>query len=461
LWLKVRYSFWFLPTVFVLGAVALAAALIAVDGWFESRTLERWPRLFGAGAEGSRGLLTAVASSMITVAGVVFSITLVALSLASSQYTSRVVRNFMSDRGNQAVLGAFVGIFAYCLVVLRTIRGGEQPFVPSLAVLVGLLLGLVGIAVLIYFIHHISISIQASHILAAAAGETLRTVDRLFPAGESEEDTIGKREALDGGKPWYPVAAIETGYLQNLDKAGLLDFASEHRTALRMEREIGEFVIEGVPLVSVLGAAPTDDERRRLGKLYVVGHQRTVEQDPGFGICQIVDVALKALSPGVNDTTTAVMCIDHLTSILVRLTDRRIESDYRSEDGELRLLTCGPTYAGMVGQAFDPIRQNAAGNVAVLEGLLRSLDLLADRTTSLPRRRVLLAHAQAVAELSRRSVSASRDIERVRARAAGTIELLAGKADAAHGAASDDADYHTNSPPPPDGPCHSVGADFS
>ncbi|MGH8007518.1 MAG: DUF2254 family protein, partial [Candidatus Binatia bacterium] len=151
LWRKARDSFWFLPTLLVLGALVLAAALIEADGWFEPRTFERWPRLFGSGAAGARGLLTTVASSMITVAGVVFSITLVVLSLVSNQYTSRVLRNFMRDRVTQSVLGAFVGIFAYCLVVLRTIRGGDEgAFVPSLAVLVGLLLGLVGVAVLIY-----------------------------------------------------------------------------------------------------------------------------------------------------------------------------------------------------------------------------------------------------------------------------------------------------------------------
>jgi len=163
-WLQeMRASFWFVPAVIVLGAVGLAAAVIGVDANVKLRFVEAWPLLFGAGAAGSRGLLTAVASSMITVAGVVFSITIVALSLTSSQYTSRVLRNFMRDRINQVVLGVFVGIFAYCLVVLRTIRGGDEgAFVPSFAVLGGLLLAFVGIGFLIYFIHHIALSIQAS-----------------------------------------------------------------------------------------------------------------------------------------------------------------------------------------------------------------------------------------------------------------------------------------------------------
>lgn len=438
LWLKARYSFWFLPTLYVLAAVVLGVALIEADQWFPPGTFERWPRLFGAGAEGSRGLLTTVAGSMITVAGVVFSITLVALSLASSQYTSRVLRNFLNDRVTQSVLGTFVGIFAYCLVVMRTIRGGDEgPFVPSVAVLIGLLLGFVGIGVLIYFIHHISTSIQASHILAAVAGETIQAVDNLFPVAVGEE--IASREPEMGGALgiWHSVSTVRTGYIQSLDTSGLLAFASERRTVVRMERRVGQFVIEGEPLASVLGTAPGDDDLFRLRGLYAVGRHRTVEQDAAFGVRQIVDVALKALSSGVNDTTTAVMCIDYLTAILVRLSDRRIESCYRGQDGELRLLTRGPTYADLVGEALDQIRQSAGGNVAVLESLLVALERLAIRTTSPERRRVLLEQARAVVELCRRSVSAPLDSQRVADASTRTLESLGATAEAEPGAPPD------------------------
>ena len=424
LWLKARYSFWFVPALNVVGAMVLAVVLIEADGWFPAGTFERSPRLFGAGADGARGLLTAIAGSMITVAGVVFSITIVALSQASSQYTSRVLRNFLSDRVTQAVLGAFVGIFTYCLVVLRTIRGGgEGQFVPSVAVLVGLLLGLVGVGVLIYFIHHIATSIQASHILSAASGETVRAVDHLFPEGVGDDAATGESEAAPVGA-WYPVAAAQTGYIQSLNTDGLLAMASDLRTVVRMERRIGQFVIEGEPLASFLGVAPSDADLRRLRGLYAVGRQRTVEQDAAFGVRQIVDVALKALSPGINDPTTAVMCIDHLTAILVRLSARRIESCLRSRDGELRLIACGPTYADLVGEAFDQIRQNAGGNVAVLERLLVSLELLGRRTESPWRRKVLLEHARAVAELCGTSLSASGDGRRLTELANRTLESL-------------------------------------
>jgi uncharacterized membrane protein len=154
LWQDLRSSLWFVPTVFVLGSIVLAVGMVEVDTRLDSRLWEKWPRFFAVGADGARGTLSAIASSMITVAGVVFSITIVALSLASSQYSSRVLRHFMRDRITQTVLGVFVGVFAYCLIVLRMIRGGDEgPFVPLLAVLGGVVLAFVGIGFLIYFIH--------------------------------------------------------------------------------------------------------------------------------------------------------------------------------------------------------------------------------------------------------------------------------------------------------------------
>lgn len=409
----------------MLSAVSLAAILVEAEGWLSPGVLEEWPRVFGAGAESARGLLSTVATTMITVAGVVFSSTLVALSLASSQYSSRVLRNFMSDKGTQSVLGAFVGVFAYCLVVLRSIRGSNDgDFVPSLAVLGGLVLGFVGIAVLIYFIHHIARAIQANTILAEISADTIEAIDDLYPKSAGADGFAMGPTRTEPTQCWYPVLADKTGYLQSTDTDALLAFASERQTVVRMERMVGQFVIEDVPVLSLLGKAPTDEDCRQISWFCAVGHQRTVGQDAAFGIRQLVDVALRALSPGANDTTTAVMCIDHLTAILVHLTDRNIDCCFHSEDGEVRLLTRGPTYADLIGDSFDQIRQNASANVAVLESLLGSLELLASRTTDIERRRVFLEHAQALAELARASVPDRRDQQRVEDRSARLIATL-------------------------------------
>ena len=380
-----------------------------------------WPLLFGAGAAGSRGLLTAIASSMITVAGVVFSITIVALSLTSSQYTSRVLRNFMRDRVNQVVLGLFVGVFAYCLVVLRTIRGGDEgAFVPSLAVLAGLSLAFVGIACLIYFIHHISMSIQASTIIAAVAQETNTAVDHLFPeelGRDADEDTAGYLDMPLAGQAWSAVPAHKTGYIESIDQDALLAFAREHGTILRMERAIGEFVAAGTPLVSVIDQGGLDDETTsELNAVYVLSRQRTVQQDAAFGIRQIVDIALKALSPGINDTTTAVMCVDYLAAVLVRIAVRRIPSSHRLDQGVLRVIARGPSFESLLGEAYDQIRQNAAGNVAILLRMLGALHAIASLTTSPSRRAALREQVRSIAELAERTVQSPYDRARFESR---------------------------------------------
>lgn len=403
-----------MPAVILLSAVALATGLIAIDTTLDLPVVKRWPLLFGAGADGSRGLLTAVASSMITVAGVVFSITIVALSLTSSQYTSRVLRNFMRDRNNQMVLGVFVGIFAYCLVVLRVIRGGDEgAFVPSLAVLGGLILAFVGIGFLIFFIHHISMSIQASSIIAAAASETLSAIERLFPEGLGEDaDEAADDQSMPSqpNREWVAVPSRKTGYIESVDGDMLLAFARERETILRMERGIGEFIVEGTPLISVVGLDASDEDSvEKLSAAYVIGRHRTVEQDASFGIRQIVDVALKALSPGINDTTTAVMCVDYLEAILVRLVERRIAAPRRLDNGELRLIARGPSFESLLSEALDQIRQNAAGNVAILTRLLQALETIARQTTIARRRRALIEQADLIVALAESTIMSAHD----------------------------------------------------
>ncbi|WP_373509467.1 DUF2254 domain-containing protein [Thiocapsa sp.] len=428
-WQAMRSSFWFVPALMVVDAVVLAVLLITLDMSVDLHLAAHWPLLFGAGADGARGLLTTVASSMITVAGVVFSITLVALSLTSSQYTSRVIRNFMRDRVNQLVLGVFLGIFAYCLVVLRTIRGGDEgAFVPALAVLAGLMLAFVGIAVLIHFIHHIATSIQASSIVATAAQETLAAVEHLFPDALGDDDDEGADDTLASAhtrQPWLAFPACKTGYIESLDADALLDVARKLETLLRMERGIGDFVVAGTPLVSLLDPGDLDDATAaKLNAIYVIGRQRTVEQDVAFGIRQIVDVAMKALSPGINDTTTAVMCVDHLAAILTRLATRRIAAPYWLDQGVLRVMARTASFEGLLGDGFDQIRQNAEGNVAVLLRLLGALHTISGATLSPRRRRALGQTVDEIAEVAERSIASPYDRDRLANRVMRVREAL-------------------------------------
>ena len=329
IWSVLRESFWFLPSLIIGLSILLAVALIEADSTGSQQWMSCWPRLFGAGAAGARGMLSTIAGSMMTVVGVTFSMTLVVLALASNQYTSRILRNFIGDRVTQVVLGVFAGIFIYCLIVLRTIRADNQgAFVPSLAVSFAVVLAIGGVSVLIFFIHHIASAIQASTIISSVADETIDAVDRLFP------ETPGQGPVDDDEDPsllplperiWQAVPAHRNGYVQSVDYAALLRLARAHGTIARMEHGVGEFVVRDTALAALALEAPPDQEIvAALQAAYRIDRHRTVEQDSAFGIRQIVDMALRALSPGINDTTTAVMCVDYLGAILVRLAPRSI-----------------------------------------------------------------------------------------------------------------------------------------
>lgn len=413
-WQELQASLWFVPALLVLASVALAAGLIELDTFVKDDLLRHYPRLFGAGAEGSRGMLTTIAGSMMTAVSVSFSITLAALAQASSQYTPRILRNFMRSRPTQLTLGILAGVFAYCLIVLRTVRGGEDlQFVPSLSVLCGFVLALIGVCALIYFIHHTAVSIQASQILSAIAAETVAAVDQLFPEAlgheQNEEQPAALQEALKA-LDWQPVHAAQTGYVQAVDSEALLRFACEHDGILRLECRIGEFVIAETPFVALARSQPLAPAAvKALNETVTINRFRTVEQDVSFGVRQIVDIALKALSPGINDTTTAVMCLDYLTAILVRLAPRRIPSAYRYAEGRLRVIAAGPTFEDLLSQAFTQIRNSAADKLAVMLRLLRCLETVAANTSSPARRQALEQELLLLTEMIERSQFLSED----------------------------------------------------
>jgi uncharacterized membrane protein len=429
IWSNLRSSFWFVPSLIVAVSIALAVALVEADSTGSDRWLARWPRLFGAGAEGARGMLSTIAGSMMTVVGVTFSMTLVTLALASSQYTSRILRNFMRDRVTQVVLGIFTGIFTYCLIVLRTIRGGEESgFVPNLAVSLGVILAIGGISVLIFFIHHIASSIQASNIIASVAAETMVAVDRLFPEKLGNGPVDGDEDQSPLPLPerrWQAVSARGNGYIQSVDNAALLRLARKHQTIVRMERSIGEFVVHDTTLVSLaLENPPGKEIITDLQAAYSINRYRTVEHDSAFGIRQIVDMALRALSPSINDTTTAVMCVDYLTAILARLASRNIPSSHRYEEGELRVITKRPTFESLLAESFDQIRGSAQGNVAIMLRMLGALQTIAGLTASPSRRRALRDQVRWIAELAERTLESAHDRARIDTRLAHLREAL-------------------------------------
>ena len=252
LWITLKSSLWFVPAISVLMAAGLALGLVEQDSQLHLNLARQWPSFFGLSADGSRSILATIAQSVITIAGVAFSITIVALSLAANQYTPRVLRNFMRDTGNQVVLGGLMGVFTYCVVVLRTIQGGETPFIPVLSVLFALLLALMAIGFFIYFIHHVATTIQAAAIISAIAQETGQVISSLLPEkappGTADCDLTAEEQRLLSQNNWHPVYSAESGYLQSVDSDGLVEFARKHGVTIKLQHAIGEFAIEGKPL---------------------------------------------------------------------------------------------------------------------------------------------------------------------------------------------------------------------
>lgn len=408
-WKRWRSSLWFVPAAMVMAAFLAAIGMIQLSGFVPRELLIRYPRLFGADAQSSRSMLSTIAGSMATIAGVTFSITVVAVAQASSQYTSRILRNFLSDRPSQLMLGMLAGTFVYCLVLIRTIRGdADLLFIPGLGVLGAFALAIVSIAYLVYFIHHIAESLQASQVLARVRRETIAAIDRTYPdIAESTDADTPPRRAGGGadGLAWRWTNARVSGYLQEVDHDALVAWACRHNAVVRLEYRIGEFLIEGTPILATAsyqrgtndGGSPEGADTS-LTDACSIGAYRTIDDDASFGIQQVVDIANKALSPGINDATTAVTAIDTLAAILIRLGTRCVEPPVRSVDNVERVIAPAHSYQEFLGLSMDQLRRSASADVGVSIHLLHSIARVSANTPSLARRVLLAASADLVRE---------------------------------------------------------------
>lgn len=383
LWLdRLRTSLWFVPGLIVLASVLLAFAVLRIDAALPKTWWEDAPglaALFDVRIGGAMATLQAIGTSIMTIAGVVFSITIAAMTLASGQYTSRVLRNFIRDRANQAVLGIFLGIFVYCMLVMRSLSGvNENSHAPPVALLLSLVLAFVGIAMLIYFIHHIAMSLQATRVVATIAETALPSIDRHFPDRFEPPDESETERSNPPDNHRAVLRSKRNGYVTGVDTDTLLSQAEKEDCLVRVWRSPGQFVTEGETLAEIRSAEALDDESlSTFCNAWSFSTERTLENDPGYGLRQLVDVALKALSPGVNETTTGVMCVNWIGVILVRMSGRRMPPRTRSSDKCLRVVTNAPGLSDFIRLGFVQIRQNASGNVAVLKRQLEVLLTLA------------------------------------------------------------------------------------
>lgn len=396
--IDLKSSFWFVPVVMVLLSMILASTLIEFDSRYSNELVKNWPRLFGAGPDASRGMLSTIASSIMSMMSVSFSMTLVTLALASSQYTSRILRNFMRSRMTQIILGNFAGIFTYCLIVLRTIRGTESlHYVPSLSIFIGFILAIIGVASLVIFIHHIASSIQATSIISNICKETVDVINSIYLIVDEEvphNDCIPHKNFLNS------VDSCQSGYIQSLDVNTVLELSVKLNCILKVNAGIGDFIIERSALVSTNHDRPlSEDMTKQLLGAFTIKRFRTIEQDPLFGIRQIVDVALKALSPGVNDTTTALICINYLTVILAKVGEKKMPSKYLFHNNSLRVILDVPEFNTFLDYSFDQIKNNAKNNIAIIETLITSFDKLLILTKEKDRKKCIYIHLNSMSFL--------------------------------------------------------------
>jgi uncharacterized membrane protein len=441
LWESLISSLWFVPSAMTFLALALAFASVELDHAFDGTN--DWT--YGGGPEGAREVLSAVAGSMITVAGVSFSVMIVALTLASQQFGPRLLRNFMRDTGNQVVLGAFIATFSYCLIVMRTIRGGAPEFVPHLSVTLAIVFALASLGVLIYFIHHAAVSIQAPELIAMVANDLRCSIDRLFPEklGQAPaQDQFGLREAVTKELEEHGRAILATGcgYLQSINGAALMATAKQDDLVLFVKRRPGDFIFEREELASCrcrdqIDCRVTDCRAaEKIRAAFILGTQRTHIQDLEFTLQQLVEVAVRALSPSVNDPFTAINCIDRIAAALSALAERSFPTALRYDDEtKLRVVTSPVTFAAIVSMAFDSIRHYGRSSATVTLRLLEAIQSIGARARREADRIALLEQAQLIERASRETFPEGRDRMQIDSRFKDAIKALQDRANSVNG----------------------------
>jgi len=320
-------------------------------------------------------ILSGIASSIMTVVSIVFAILLMTLTLASTQFSPRILVGFVRDRTTQWTLGIFLGTFSYCMAALPSVRSLPKPYVPVLTVLIAMVLALVCVGWLIFFINHISHSISVNHIVDRIAGEALLVIDELMPYPRGSYGGSEQATPPHQGKERV-IVSRKSGYVRFVDVAFLVECAKTFGAQITLDRRVGHFVPAGAPLLRVVDAGPVTPEREvRLLTAIDIGPTRTLQQDVEFGVIQIVDIALRAISPAVNDPTTAINCIDQLSRIMIVWTSRAAPpSCLYAPPYVLRVVVPWISYEGLLDTAFEQIRHYAKSDIAVSLRLLRAFD---------------------------------------------------------------------------------------
>jgi uncharacterized membrane protein len=423
-----RTNLWFVPAVEVIAAVLLFAGTYALDRAAYDGVFRVPGWAISGSADAARQILTAIAAAIITVVGVVFSIVIVALTLTSTQFGPRMLRNFIRDRGTQLTLGTFVATFVYSILALGSIgQGAHGDFVPHISITVMLVLMLVDLAVLIYFLHHIAVQIQLPQVIASIAGDLAKATE--LQAGDPTVGAGAELAALliaDMDGPGGDVAAPRSGYLQYVQHRTLVRIATEKDAVIHVRQRPGHFIVQGHPYATVWPASAAGRVARELARAHVTGPYRTLAQDVAFGLDQLVEICIRALSPAVNDTFTALTCIDWIGDSLYKVTGRwQPTRVYRDASGAVRLIATEITYERLVQRAFEKVRQAGRGMPAVMIRQLDALAKIMERATAPDDRQLLLDQAAMIERLSAASVGEESDRDDISRAYQGVLDVHA------------------------------------
>jgi uncharacterized membrane protein len=430
-----RTNLWVVPSLEVLGAAALFGCTLLLDqaAYRGAFAVPSW--MISGSADAARQILTSIAAAVITVVGVVFSIILVTLTLASTQFGPRMLRNFIRDRGTQLTLGTFVATFVYAVLVLVSIGPGPHgDFVPHIGVTTTLGLMVADLAILIYFIHHTAVSIQLPQVIASIARDLAGAIETQgggqHPRDSGPECGPGTTEIVamleSGGEA---VLAPTSGYVQFIRLDSLVTFAADAGAVISLNYRPGHFIMQGHPLATVWPPTAAGQVSEALGHSHIAGPYRTLTQDVSFGIDQLVEIAIRALSPAVNDTFTALTCIDWLGDSLCKIMrywhPARV---HRDSQGYVRVIAAQPGHERLVQRAFEKIRQAGQGMPAVMIRQLETLAKMMTETSDASQRRLLLDQAAMIQRASERSVAEASDRDDVRRRFEAVLTAEAGLA---------------------------------
>jgi uncharacterized membrane protein len=451
-----RTNLWLVPAVEVLAAALLFAGTYALDRASYDGVFRTPGWALSGSPDAARQILTAIAAAIITVVGVVFSIVIVALTLTSTQFGPRMLRNFIRDRGTQLTLGTFVATFVYAVLALGSIgqssNGGN--FVPHISITVTLVLMVADLAVLIYFLHHIAVQIQLPQVIAGIAGDLASAIE--LQAGDQSVGADARYAELlisemDG--PGGEVAAPRSGYLQYIQHRTLVQIATEKNAVIHLRYRPGHFLVQGHPYATVWPAGAADQVARELSRAHVTGPYRTLAQDVAFGLDQLVEICIRALSAAVNDTFTALTCIDWIGDSLCKVTGRWQPTHvYRDGADTVRLIATEITYERLVQRAFEKVRQAGRGMPAVMIRQLDALTKIMERAVVPADRQVLLEQAAMIERLSQGTVDEEADRADVRRAYQRVLDAQAEVASVSPTAAGPVPPTAAGPVPPPAGP---------